>query len=400
MPTKTIKTTKTLLSLPPELHLHLTAHLPLSSRLALALTNTHFRRLMHQHAGIDTVRAFAPLIAGLPGTPQTQTPTTTTAAAVGGMPELERERQLFLSYVERDHLLLAAAAQRAKGKGSSLTTRLLLFSVGNEKKKGEREREILYCAYCQDYHPAGMFTAKMRSAWRHERACAGAEGKLWLCPHRQIDHRDVRDFTCLVRGPACGDASHDIVVDLDGVTVVRPVLVLGKGKRKPRYGAIKQAMKGRRVRICPHLGMSQREVYTAAMAVAAGEKEWLEVGWEGWVDRRLGKTEGKVVHLLDRVKGWRSTAEERQQHDGRVFRKGKRRCSKCDTSWEFMVGLSTVRLVVYKPFVHSHGVCHPTWHRQVALPEEFEELEREWDVDAKRFEKNPRLCPGTLSKLW
>ncbi|KAL9007351.1 MAG: hypothetical protein Q9173_007352, partial [Seirophora scorigena] len=227
MPNKTTTTT-TLLSLPPELHLHVSAHLPLSSRLALALTNTHFRRLMHRDANIDTVRAFAPLIAGLPGTPQTQRPTTA-AAAAGSTPELERERQLFLSYVERDDLLLAAA-HGAKENGSS--TARLLFSAGKKKKKREREREI-YCAHCEDHHLARMFTVKMRSAWRHERACVGAEGKLWLCPHRQIHHRDVRDFTCLVRGPACGDASHDVFVDLDGVTVVRPVLMLEKGKRKP-----------------------------------------------------------------------------------------------------------------------------------------------------------------------
>ncbi|KAL8713278.1 MAG: hypothetical protein Q9225_006788, partial [Loekoesia sp. 1 TL-2023] len=41
------------------------------------------------------------------------------------------------------------------------------------------------------------------------------------------------------------------------------------------------------------------------------------------------------------------------------------------------------------PFIHSHGVCHPAWYKQVALPDEFEDLELEWKIDAIRFQTSP-----------
>lgn len=117
---------------------------------------------------------------------------------------------------------------------------------------------------------------------------------MWICPHKAFDHQSVRDFTCSA-GPGCGDRTHEVYVNLDGVTIERPVLRIADwglevrrrlDQKMVRYEEIKAAMKIRDVRICPHLKMSDKMVYGAAAAGSQGAP-FFQVGirrrmWGKW----------------------------------------------------------------------------------------------------------------------
>lgn len=357
----------TLFSLPSELHLLIASHLPLSARLALTRTCNHFRQLLYRYGQLCVLYAFALLV---PGPVQHFTQTLQPAFASDAH-ELEEERQRFLSYVERDEL-----AKELFGRKEIMVIRLFKAT----KRDGRKNRDLeIWCSYCQDYHRADMFTMGMLKGWRHERKCRGAEGKLWVCPHRVIEHQSVQDFTCGVM-PACRDRDHDVDVYLTGVMISRKVMVLGPGwesyrKLRPSYDDLRATMKARKVRICPHLRMSDRAVYGAA----AGEKDVVSRSCRSLVEKGFGVVESKTV-------SWLMALEEKLASVGNHWKplvsKGRYRCAYCDTSWDFMRADMNIWLVIYRPFIHSHGVCHPAWYNQVALPDEFEGLEQEWKVDA------------------
>ncbi|KAI4116929.1 MAG: hypothetical protein LQ338_007636 [Usnochroma carphineum] len=395
--TTTVTTTTTgptIFSLPSELHLEIAQYLPLSSRLALTQTCQNFCQLLYRYGELCTTYAFSPLVPGpVIGLSASHHPLFTE-----NIDELERERQVFLSYVERDEFQAAelffgkkkktSVAEKGKGKGKD----------GEKQRKKKVATGGVWCSYCQDYHPVWLFTEHMLKAWRHERKCKGAEGKMWVCPHKQFDHQSVRDFTCSAGG-CCGDETHCAYVNLDGVVIVRPVMALGRGwekdpRKRPSYGEFKAAIKDRNVRICPHLRMKDRMVYGAA----AGEKLWEEHFFKKscgrLVDQGLGKIGEGLLKLLTALEE-KLTGEKR---DEGLLPRGKRSCGFCDTSWEFKLLGKDISLMIYRPFVHSHGVCHPAWYDQVASPGEMEELDEEWKMDAEKFEKDPWNTPWEATR--
>ncbi|KAL8934929.1 MAG: hypothetical protein Q9211_004978, partial [Gyalolechia sp. 1 TL-2023] len=253
-------------------------------------------------------------------------------------------------------------------------------------RKPEEEEKEIWCSYCQDYHLVAMFTPGMVRAWRHERMCKGAEGKMWVCPHKAFTHQSVRDFTCSV-GTECTDDDHEVYVNLDGVRVMRPVMFVLGGARdgggKVKYKDVKAAMKIRRVRICPHFRMSESIVYGAV--VGKEGKPFFQVG-------RFRQAWGKVEEkLLEAGMDTRERKSYEMSKSRLRVMSSKRVCALCGTTWGFHVSADgrVVYIVLFRPFVHSHGVCHPAWYFQVALPDETEGLIAEWKMDRETFRTSP-----------
>lgn len=95
-----------------------------------------------------------------------------------------------------------------------------------------------------------------------------------------------------------------------------------------------------------------------------------------------------MLEVKERLKE-RMTGEKRPRCPLNVVT-SKRFCGKCGTFWGFEAcNGRDVNIQVFRPFIHSHGVCHPAWYNQVALPDEFEDLELEWKVDAIRSQQSP-----------
>lgn len=311
---------------------------------------------------------------------------------------------MFLSYVERDLLVGGKVKEEgeveAVGKGKMVLLgtggdvmmgrmkALMVKKSRGKEEKEEEERKEIWCSYCQDYHPMAMFTSGMVQGWRHERKCKGAEGKLWVCPHKAFSHQSVRDFTCSV-GTECMDGDHEVFVNLDGVRVMRPVMfVVGGGDQegkggKVKYKDIRAAMKIRHVRICPHWRMSESMVYGAMVG-----KEGKPFFHVGRIRRVWGRVEEKLLEVGMDKRDMKTY--ERSKTPLKVM-SSKRVCALCGTSWGFQMSADgrIVYLVMFRPFIHSHGVCHPAWYFQVALPDEFEDLASEWKMDMETFRTSP-----------
>ncbi|KAL8760234.1 MAG: hypothetical protein Q9184_003405 [Pyrenodesmia sp. 2 TL-2023] len=313
--------------LPHEIHLEIAEQLPLSSRLAFSLTCRRARELFLLYGQLSTTRAFRIL---LPGTIYVRrninNPGRYGVTFSRDLCKLALQRDLFLSYVERDELAKTFfACQNNKDIVE------IWLGLGN---KGGRHRSI-WRSHCWGYHPAEMFSEAMLRGWRHERKCKGAEGKI------------------------------------------------NRSRNKsPSYGKLKALIKQRDLRICPHLKMSDRLVYGAVT-----EMKNVRIGL---AYQALGKAETSMLKSLRKIEKKLGRASQAEASDW----KGVRGCRECDTSWQFVLGDLDVTLEVYRPFNHSQGVGHPTWYRQVALPNEFDELEREWLADAERYEQNPPAWPG------
>lgn len=374
-PTTTTASAPNILSiLPAEIHLEIAEALPLSARLAYSLTCRYARHLLFRYGQLTTTNAFFHI------------------GQSGGFPDfvdvpgVEWQRQLFLSYVERDELartLFASQKQNAVGR-----------VLGIASRGGDRRRSI-WCSHCLVYHPAKLFTEGMLRGWRHERECIGAEGKMWICPHKQFDFRSTQAGSGSV-GACCDDNVHFSWVDASGVTIWLPVMVFSpewhcdrSSNKRPSYGKLKELMKQRNLRICPHLKMSDRWVYGSA-----AEMKRVQIGL---ADQTLRKAETSVMKSLKKIEKTLRVVKRDKPLDWR----GVRGCRECDASWEFVLDDMAVSLVVYRPFIDTSEVTHPGWRKQVALPGDFEELEREWVADAEKWERNPPSWPGDRpAPLW
>ncbi|KAL8924350.1 MAG: hypothetical protein Q9208_004132 [Pyrenodesmia sp. 3 TL-2023] len=363
--------------LPNEIHLEIAENLPLSSRLAFSLTCRSARELFLRYGQLSVIRAFAHLVPGTFGmninSPSSSLPFS------NELRELAIQRQLFLSYVERDELARMMFARRKN--------RNIVGNLFGAASRRARHRSI-WCSHCWAYHPAEMFTEGMLKAWRHERKCIGAEGRMWICPHRQLDFQSTQRFTCRV-GVSCDDNVHFSRVNVNGVTISLPVMVFSEGwyhdrspNKGPSYGELKALVKQRNLSICPHLKMSDRSVYATATAIKNVRT--------GLADRALGKAETSMLKSLRKIE----KKLERVSQDESLEWRGVRGCRECDTSWEFVMGDLDITLKVYRPFIHTHRIDDPGWYRQVALPSDFDELEREWLADADKYEQNPPAWPG------
>ncbi|KAL9596877.1 MAG: hypothetical protein Q9219_005503 [cf. Caloplaca sp. 3 TL-2023] len=373
-------------TLPGELQLMIASYLPLSSRLALTLTCRRLYELLDHHLNIRVSKVFPALIQTPPPKLQSFEGPADYLPFAESLKELKRECQVFLSYVEKENGAGRVALEAKKGK-----------------KKNSAKVKV-YCSHCDDYHLPWMFSESMLAAWRHVRKCKGAEGKMWICPHKAIEHQSVRDLTCIFRyspGPLrhlilerqpihhCNDCAHTVVVESRGVWITRPVLVVGDPadnqprRRMATYAEVKAAMSIRDVRICPHVRMKDRLVY-GAMVEGPRRHQFIEVGTTRYL---WGKVEDKVL----KARRLRMGIAEGFEKCRRDLPNGSTRfCSKCKTSWRMeMHGAKVIRLSVFRPFDYSHGVAHRTWYEHIAVPEEFSELEMEWRADATTYKWSP-----------
>ncbi len=376
-PTTTIASAPNILSiLPAEIHLEIAAHLPISARLAYSLTCRYTRALLFRHGRLNITNAFFHIGQNGAAFPD-----------FVDIPGVEWQRQLFLSYVERDEFARTLFASRKE----NVVGRVLGIASGGAR----RRRSSIWCSNCFVYHPIQLFTEGMLRGWRHERKCIGAEGKMWLCPHTRLNYQSTQAGRGSV-GACCDDNVHFSRVDANGVTIWLPVKVFSpewhcdrSSNKSPSYEKLKELMKQRDLRICPHLKMSDRWVYEAA-----AEMKGVQIGLG---DRTLRKAETSAMNSLKKIEKTLLLVKR----DKRLDQRGVRGCRECDASWEFVLDDMAVSLVVYRPFNETHEITHPSWCKQLALPSDLEELEREWVADAEKWERNPPSWPGDRpAPLW
>ncbi|KAL8916857.1 MAG: hypothetical protein Q9172_006074 [Xanthocarpia lactea] len=355
-----------LYTLPNELLLDIASYLHLSSQLALSITCQRIRRLLHKHHGLSVRLAFRSLVP----VPDSDAPDF-----------LARQRQLYLSLVE------------------------------------PKDTPTLWCSYCKSHQPLSSFTPDMRNTQRHLRRCHNAAALMWICPHVSIDHHAIlpaltgspslsdeevfeqywyyvekycevaesgltepikkKKYLALMaeersqnqdrRNSArpCNDKYHNVWITPMGVQHIRALRLGSEGQttRKIAYLQLKQLMQLRHAHICPHLRMSDKQLYQSA------------------------KSNLEVVTLsgFRRVKEFAKAAARTRKIQLRrlgMWPLAKHECG-CGKDNE-------VFLSVNRPLAVGLGIDHPRWLNQTVLPEQMVQLEREWKEDIRAFEARSR----------
>ncbi|KAL8706079.1 MAG: hypothetical protein Q9201_000844 [Fulgogasparrea decipioides] len=379
--TQAIVPDSALYNLPNELILEIGSHLPIHCRLALTRTCHHFRDLFANGPGKFTVKNILHLDLYGPGDTGLSSPS-----------EYTYERDMFLSLIEHDEIHYPCSINRhTRGKTGICS----LFA----KLRKPKEEKQMWCSYCGNYHSPSLFTETMRTGWRHERICVGGEGTMWICPHKQFSHRCFRNFRCL-EAP-CHDATHEVWIDMCGVTVYRPVMPAPNiepaaekddGGPQVTLASLWSALCQRNVHICPHLLMSDSQVLQAAAMNTRLFKSPLYqrcisycrylVQWIKNMMLDNGDSDTQYFRYMKNTYAFLGEIDSR----GRIPIENHHWCYACKTSFVFvtkaMPGGKAICLRVFRPFLHEFGAAHPAWYRGVTLPEQFEEMEQEWNDDA------------------
>ncbi|KAL8687910.1 MAG: hypothetical protein Q9218_006051, partial [Villophora microphyllina] len=236
-----------LYNLPNEIILKIGSDLAPHNRLALSRTCHHLRNLF----------CFHPLPFGILAALHEMAPNLAVA-------DIDQEKDLFLSLVERDDPEYQAADLQIRDMGNGS-----FFARANAVLRRDNK---IWCASCRHKHPAFMFSQKMRSVWRHRRKCIGTEGKMWICPHKHVIHYPPHGFIANLKDD-CDDLDHQVRFALPGVTLTRLIQLIGPtttnlGRLLPvgiDTKVFENRLKTRNVNICPHFLISSPHVIENAI---------------------------------------------------------------------------------------------------------------------------------------
>lgn len=212
------------------------------------------------------------------------------------------------------------------------------------------------CNTCKAVHDISLFSPVARRREQRQRECLGHEGRLWICPHRIYSFSLVEsNLELLSKGPKmekrCNCLNQVLFLGTWCITVEYPLLTVPK---RPNFSwpEVMKSLKQPRIRLCPHLRSSDQIV----------------VGYFHLQCPRVEKS-GSLWHR------WRRGYSEVS------------RCKLCRTSAYFKVSdgqdTSTLKLLVYRHLgKHGKDVNEPQWIAQLAMPEDFPAMEKEWQASS------------------
>ncbi len=180
----------------------------------------------------------------------------------------------------------------------------------------------------------------------------------------------------------CNDKYHNVWMTPMGVQHIRALRLGSEGQttRKIPYLQLKQLMQLRHAHICPHLRMSDKQVYQSAKS----KPELVALsGFHHF--KELAKAAARTRTMqLGRLVTWPLGGEHKYWCCSCC---PKDRCKKCGATWHFfMTSLNQdLFLSVQRPFIVS-GMDDPYWLKQTVLPEQAVRLDREWEEDIRAFE--------------
>lgn len=222
------------------------------------------------------------------------------------------------------------------------------------------------CSACADTHDRSLFSSESLAQPSHERQCLGSAGRVWICPHWILDHKLVTTSKELRGDHMCGErwvrvlAVHDEFAEPN---VIWPIIVLRRNGDPPSKKLVDDILARTDVSVCKHLRFADAFI----SRLYSPDFKKLREAHRGTFCGCLTSERGTgVVRLAGHL---------------HVTQGGK--CESCGTRIHFSIhsgvdGTETLYLHIRRNLMGFRGCTDPAWIERVNHPEEFEELERQW----------------------
>lgn len=218
------------------------------------------------------------------------------------------------------------------------------------------------CSGCADTHDCSLFSVSSLAQPSAKRRCLGSAGFLWICPHQILDYGQAQTLREVDESHRCG--SNPVHV-LPGYTTSWPIIRVTRNGT-PSNEEVREALRPLNAPICPHLRLN--DAYVASIYSQDCQK--LRSIWNRPdptpTCRCLTCASKSPLTLLPRGE-----------------------CKFCGTDIQFCIkpesyGAETLQLVIMRDIMRKiRGIQSCTdraWINHVADPAGFEEYERAWQA--------------------
>lgn len=347
---------KGLRHLPTEVLLEIANNLPLSSIIFLTRTC----RRIHHDMGISVEKLLGGVPARRPSARGHLLKTPRTQSLGFESDDRSRVHEDILSSIEYPLVEESSSVQRSE--------RLIFLCMLEREHQIDPSRAV--CSSCVATHDVCLFAPDSLTLnhQSEKKECLGRAGRMWICPHWQCGYDEFRDYSTPFEHHHCGaTADRDprpLVASLCGFPVVRwPLMKLYRGHAPPSTSEVANALRSLTASACPHFTMNDPFILRHYSPNC----------------RRMN---------LDSPHPFLQPCI----CEACLLRTNK--CPECGTSIDFDVtgtiaGGFQLEVYVLRMGVdyngNFNGATDPAWIKQLALPSEFEALERAWNESASRL---------------
>ena len=201
-------------------------------------------------------------------------------------------------------------------------------------------QDKLICSACTTTHSKSLFSQESLDRDNTERQCVGTMGRIWVCPHFKLNHKQMRHRKSrYARQPHgfCWACEHYVYLSDHSSQTIFPILC-GSDDSDLQDGNVTRVLNSLHAAICPHMRLS----HPAVSNVYA-------------------------------------------QH--RCHRRSENKCLSCDTAFKFdelkcCDGPRVLRVIVERRF-EIHEATAPKWINQLVQPSQFKRLKQEWNATSE-----------------